>query len=246
MIRWLLITILFSTTASAEEILPRWPGEVAASYVQTTGNTRTTTVGASANGWYQTSRYKIGLASEYIWSRNNQVTAARRIGSTLRAEQVFKPESRLSAYSQVSYAHNRFAGYQSRVVCDAGGLYKFVKSSQSTVAVSVGVAQTFTHPISGAIPKEGRNFLGGRTVLSHTYKNTRTETLQETSYLHDFSRANNWRVDNNSTLSASVARMLAIKLSYQLSYTNSPEPGRRHTDTMFLTSLVAKWPAKRD
>ena len=65
--------------------------------------------------------------------------------------------------------------------------------------------------------------------------------LQQVEYLPSLEVGEDYRVNSETSLIAPLSSHVAIKVGYQLRYDNLPEPLRRKSDRIFLTSLQFNW-----
>ncbi len=215
---------------------PPWSGEASLSYVQTTGNSESQSFGAGLKLLYQSAPWKAEFTSAFIRTEADGAETARRFSGALRGERAFGDH--LAAYAQGSYLRNLFAGIRGQEIAEAGGLYKFLTGPQHLLAASAGLAYTREQRTP---PADDRSFLGASVGLSYHWKLSPTsEFAEELNYLPNFKDASDWRSNATTSLTASVTKVLAVKLAHQLSYMRSPVPGKKRTDTTLLASIVAK------
>ena len=87
---------------------PIWSGEASASFVQTTGNSQSRSLGAGLKLLFQSAPWKAELKSAFIESSANDVETSRRFNASLRGERALR--ERLAVYAQGSYLRDLFAG----------------------------------------------------------------------------------------------------------------------------------------
>ena len=129
-------------------------------------------------------------------------------------------------------------GIEGQEIAEAGGIYKLLTGPRHSLSVSAGFAYTWEQRL---IPPD-LNFAGASAGFAYGWKISPTaEFTEEFNYLYDFEDSSDWRVNNAVSVSASITKVLALKLSHQLVYLNSPVPGKKSTDTTVLATLVAKF-----
>ena len=215
---------------------PIWSGEAGASFVQTTGNSQSRTFGAGLKLLYQCDPWKAEFKSAFIESSANDVESSRKFTAALRGERALG--ERFAVYGQGSYLRDLFAGIEGQEIAEAGGIYKLLTGPRHSLSVSAGFAYTWEQRL---IPPD-LNFAGASAGFAYGWKISPTaEFTEEFNYLYDFEDSSDWRVNNAVSVTASITKVLALKLSHQLAYLNSPVPGKKSTDTTVLASLVAKF-----
>ena len=225
------------TPAPAAETSPRpWTGEASVSYVQTTGNTENQTLGAGLKAAWQSAPWKVSLAASYLRAEAANAETARKATAALRGEYDFTP--RVGVYAQESYLRDRFAGIASQWISEAGGVYKLLIGPVHALSFSAGLAYTSEQRLP---PDSDRRFAGATAGLSYKWKISSTADFGEDAvYLASFKNSRDWRFNNAVSLSVSMTKVLAVKLSHQLTYLHLPATGKKATDTTLLASLVAK------
>jgi putative salt-induced outer membrane protein len=216
---------------------PTWSGDGSVSFVQTTGNSQNRSLGAGFNLVYQTAPWKAAFRAAFIETKADDVETSRRFDTALRGERAFG--ERIAAYGQVSYLRDLFAGIEGREIGEAGGVYKFLTGPQHLLSASAGLAYTKEQRVA---PAEDLSFTGATAGVSYRWKLSPTaEFAEDLNYLYDFKDSSDWRAGAMTSLTASVTKILSVKLSHQLSYLHVPVPGKKRTDTILLASLVAKF-----
>jgi len=219
---------------------PGWSGEAAVSYVQSTGNSDNKTLGAGTKLRYLREPWKTELRAAFIRVETNDVDSSKRSSAALRAERTLG--GRLAAYGQAGYLRDVLAGIEGQTILEAGLLYHLLDGPRHLLSVSGALAYTNERR---AAPSPDLGFAAGRTALVYKLKiGASSELSEEADYLASFEDGSDWRANATTSLTASVSKVFALKVSHQLAHLNSPVPGKEKTDTVVLASLVARWPAK--
>ncbi len=221
---------------------PIWSGEGSVSYVQSTGNASSSTVGAGLRSAFEKEGWRAEGRAGFIRSEANNHTSLKRLDGSFRVTHVVS--GKFSAYAQGAYLQDVFAGVRQQVIIDGGGLIKAVDKTGHELAFTVALIRTNEAKV---ISTASRQFWGSRTGLAWQYQANHAVLLgQEADYVHDFSRGSDWRISSISGLSVDMNKILALKASYQVRYRNILNPGVFHnTDTTFLVSVVARWPGQK-
>jgi len=234
-----LIVLLAGPAMGEEEPPPVWSGQTGVSYVATTGNTDTSTLGASGGIAWRPGKFALSLQSAFVRIENARATTSKRVDAALRVERTL--QERVGAYAQGAYYRDLFAGMRSQEIAEAGGIYRFLHGETSELAFSLSLAQTWEDRVTDP----DRGFLGAKTGVQAGIRfNGAVAAECSASYLHDFSDAENWRGQGAAKLTSSLGGVLAVELAYKLYFTNAPAPGLRRADATATASLVAAWPRK--
>ncbi len=219
---------------------PLWSGEGTISYVQTGGNSSNKTFGGSLKVLYQPAPWKVELRTAFIRSETDEVVSANRFSGLLRGERALSEP--VAVFAQVSYLRDLFAGIEDQVVLEGGATYRIVRGPKHLLSASAALGYADESRVA---PNPARKFASGRASVSYHYKLSPTaEFGEDLDFLADLKDSGDWRANNTVSLTASLSKVLALKVGHQLAYLHQPVPGKETTDTTFMASIVAKWPAK--
>jgi putative salt-induced outer membrane protein YdiY len=151
---------------------PGWSGEAGLSYVQTAGNSQSSTIGAGLKLIYQRRPWRLSLGTSFIRTETDDVTSAEKFDSMLRAERGFG--ERLAVYGQGSFLHEPFAGIDGQETFEAGGLYKPAIGPRHFVSLSAALAYT-AEQRGGSSPD--RNFAGARAGVAYKWQLSRNAAV---------------------------------------------------------------------
>lgn len=239
--RLLLAVSLVAPAALAQDPPPppAWSGEAGLSYVQTTGNSENSTIGAGLKLGYLKSVWKLGFATAFVRSSSEGDKTAEKLDALLRGERGFG--DRVAVYGQGGYLRDLFAGIEGQESFETGGLYKLAIGPTHFLSLSAALAYTAEQRSE---PNPDRNFLGARGGLSYKWQiSPGAAFTEDVSYLQSFEDSGDGRVQHRATLAANINKIFALKLAHELLYYRDPVPGKRSTDNTILASIVAKWPA---
>jgi putative salt-induced outer membrane protein len=218
---------------------PLWSGEAGLSYVQTTGNSDNSTIGAGLKLGYLKGSWKTSFATAFVRTEADGVKSAEKFDLLLRSERALG--DRVALYGQGAYLRDLFAGIDGQETFESGGLYKLAIGPKHFVSVSAALAYTAEQRPE---PNPDRNFLGARGGLSYKWQiSPGAGFTEDVSYLQSFQASEDGRVQHRATITASVNRIFSLKLAHELLYFRDPVPGKKSTDNTILASIVAKWPA---
>lgn len=218
---------------------PLWSGEAGLSYVQTSGNSDSATLGAGLKLLRESGPWKVGFAGAFVRTETDDVKSAEKLDALLRAERALG--ERFAVYGQGSYLRDVFAGIDGQETFESGGLYKLAIGPRHFFSLSGALAYTAEQR---AEPNPDRNFVGGRAGLSYKWQiSANAAFTEDLSYLQSFKDSADGRILQKATITANINKIFAIKLGQELLYYRDPVPGKKSTDNTILASIVAKWPA---
>ncbi len=235
----LLVVVPRGLAQDAPPAPPVWSGEAGLSYVQTTGNSQNSTIGAGLKLQRLKESWKLNLASAFIRAETEDVKSAEKLTGLVRLERALG--ARKAVYGQGDYLRDTFAGVDGQETFEAGGLYKFAVGPTHFFSLSAALAYTMEQRTD---PSPDRDFAGGRAALAYKWQlSPSAEFTEDLSYLQSFEESSDSRIAHRAALTANINKIFALKLAHELLYYRDPVPGKKGTDNTILASIVARWPA---
>ena len=238
----ILASLLLCAQARAQEAKapppppPVWSGKAEVSFVSTSGNSDTQTLGAGAEVEYQPGLWSGKAKLDYIESEANGTTNARSLAGLLRGAR--KLVGRLEAYAQGNYLKNTFAGIDRRLSGEAGLAYDLLPPGAHAVKAQTGLGYTDEHRIGA--PDRSFTFASAGLLYKWTFSKA-ADFSNETTYTRDLKDSGDWRFGDTAAVSAGLTTVLSMKVSWALTRANDPPPGFKKTDTITKAALVAKF-----
>lgn len=221
---------------------PLWSGSAEFSYLSTSGNSRSNSLGGALELNYKPAPWGFTLDAAYLRSSSRDADTREMI---LTAEQ-FKGEAKgardltehIDVYADGTYLRNTFAGLDSLIGLDGGAGYKLFKGPVHFLRAEAGLGYSWENQTIDL----HRNYATAH--LGAGYKWVFSKNAQFTNdfgILLDLSDTNNWIFNDTAAVTASLTNVFAIKASWTLLYRKEPVPGFGKTDTSTAVSLVAKF-----
>jgi putative salt-induced outer membrane protein len=202
------------------------------SYVQTHGNTNTTTFSSKLQGTATLSKTEsIKAKGSILYSKNEENTSANKYNLELDYNHMIN--EKLYSYMGINYIKDELSDYDYRLNMGPGLGYKLLEDEIQTVDIQGGLDYAYDKYKDGL--KD--NYIAGRTELNYKYKFTQTvEFKQMLSYLASFEDSEKYFVVSDSAIKIKMNQNLSLGVSYGIDYTNKTI--KENTDTKFLTSLI--------
>jgi putative salt-induced outer membrane protein len=232
----------FAGTAMAQEGKapppppPLWSGKAELSFVSTSGNTDTQTLGAGGEVEYQPGVWSGKAKFDYIRSESDGKENARSLAFLLRgARKIF---TRAEVFAQAGYLKNTFAGIDRRLAGEAGLAYELLAPGAHSLKAQAGLGYTKETRVGAA----DRSFATAGAGLLYKWALSKSaEFSNETSYRRDLKTSEDWLFANTASVSAGMTTVLSLKVSWALTKANDPPPGFKKTDTITKAAVVAKF-----
>jgi putative salt-induced outer membrane protein len=215
---------------------PLWSGKGELSFVSTSGNSDTQTLGAGVEVAYQPLPWSLGFKAAFIRSEADDEEKANSFAAALRGARALSP--RLEAFVRADYLKDKFSGIESRWTGEGGVAYALFPSPPHKLKFEGAVGYT----MESRVDAEDRDYPSARIGVLYEWQiSKRAVYSEELSFIEDLDDTDNWRIVNTGSLTAEVTTVLALKLSFGILYSNQPVPGFEKRDTKTSAALVAKF-----
>ena len=210
-----------------------WHFTAAAGYVQTSGNSRLSSVNLGDRLLYRpTHQWALTQTATWIYGKNAGVESANQILAGLRADCSLTP--RLALYALGAYERNRFAGIASRYEEAAGLAFAALRTSRQRLDLEAGVGNNQQRSPGGPVDDFWASRLAARYRLGFTDKAYFEESAELLSDLKD---SQDQRVNSNAALVAPLTANIALPFGLLVRFDNQPVPGFKKTDTTFTSGI---------
>jgi putative salt-induced outer membrane protein YdiY len=172
----------------------------------------------------------------YVRSAANDVETAESATAELRVSRALSP--RLEAFGRADYLANRFAGIDYRTTLDGGLGWLLYQDARHSLRVDGAAGVTHESRLAA----DDQSFAVGSAGALYKLKlSTTTEIAEQVLLSTDLGEIGNWRLQNGFSLTATLTRILSLKVSHELKRINRPVPGFKRTDTILAAALVASF-----
>jgi putative salt-induced outer membrane protein len=248
---WILVSFAFcfSSGTFAQETPPAAPpppprtctGSAELSFVSTTGNTDTQTLGLGGSIECKPNKWTYTAKAAFIRSEADDIETAKSLDTLFRAARDLTP--RLKAYGQFIYFQNEFAGIENRYAVEGGLAYMLLVHPKHTLEIDGGIGYTKEDRVEViGIADEDLSFATARTGAIYRWKISETaEFGDDAGFTFNLNDGEDWRFANIAYVAAKLNTIFSLKLSYAVAYLNNPVPGFGKTDTITSAALVAKF-----
>ena len=215
---------------------PPWSGSAEFSYLSTSGNSKTSSLGGGLELLYKPPSWNFSLDANYLRSSAEGILTAEQFKGAVKGARDLT--ARIDVYGRGSYLRNTFAGLDSLVGVDAGLGYKLFDGPVHSVRAEAGFGYSWENQSTGV----NRNYANARTGLGYKWVFSKTaQFTNDFGVLLDLSDTNNWIINDTAAVTASLTSIFALKASWTILYRKQPVPGFHKTDTSTAVSLVAKF-----
>jgi len=215
---------------------PTWSGSAGLSYLATTGNSDTSTLGFDFDLKKIPDPWGLQFTATYLKSDDSGNVTAERYGAELRGDR--KLSERWSVFVSGSAGKDRFAGFDLRAIITAGANYKMLLGPTFLLDFDMGLNWTKENRIGA----EDLDYPGALAGVNFAWvPREGTSLSQKVKYFASFDDTSNWRIFSETAFQSLIAGPFSIKLSYEVRYQNQPVPGFKETDTTAKAALVVSF-----
>jgi putative salt-induced outer membrane protein len=234
----LVIPMLFAAvggvTAQESSGDPTWSGEAEFSFVSTSGNSSTRTLGTAVKLEREARGWAFESGGSFVRSRAEGELNAESVTGLFRAARELT--TRFEAYGKFDYLRNRFAGIDHRISPEAGAALQLLSGQPHSLRATGALG--YVRETRQA--DETRSFASANTGLRYRWALSPTAELSsEGSYTANLQDAGDWRIGNRAALRVAVTSIFSIRVSHTLEHLNQPVPGFENTDSRVSVALVA-------
>ncbi len=234
------LLLAFCLSAAAAETAPAkaLANESELGIVVAGGNSDTQTFTAKHETVYTFDSNITKLFGHYLLGKSGGIKTSENWDIGARYERDFPPS--LAAFAQYKLDSNVLAGLDLRHTIDAGGKYYFWKEPGQQLFNETGYRFTSENRLGPAV-----------TVNSHfirlyfEYNRNLSELITAklgVELLPNLSDSKGYQANLEAAILASLSPVFSIKTGYSLQYRNQPAGvGKKRTDSLFTTSVVAKF-----
>lgn len=227
----------FADDAAEAAPEPLWSGNAGLSYVSTTGNTETSSLGLDASLVRKPTPWGYELFATFDRAETSDVLTAERYRAGFRATRNLNDH--WSVFAGLSGEKDEFAGIDFRTVAEAGATYTAIDTERVSLRFDGGLTHTDEDRLP---PEEDVSFLGGLAAAHLAWTISETATLTEDlTYFPNFDDSADWRLASITALEASLTDLFALRFSYEYRFRNEPIGDNDDTDTTTKASLVLKF-----
>lgn len=220
--------------AEASTVEPLWKGETALSYLATSGNSETETLGLDISAIRRPTPWGVEFAAQFNRAEQDQEKTAERYFAALRGTRALS--KRWDAFFGLSAERDRFSSIDLRGIVEAGAVYKALLGPKHVLDLDFALTWTDEDRLD---PEPDESWLGGLFGADYAWAISDNASFsQGVAYFANFDDSGDWRAESLTAVTASLNSRLALRFSYEVRYRNEPIGLNDDTDTTTKVALV--------
>lgn len=215
-----------------------YSGRAELSFVNTTGNTSTQTIGTAGSFQVRPDLWLFSVDAAFVRSTTQDELQAESLTVQTRAARALSP--RVDAYGQTQYLRNTFAGLRHQAGVELGLATRLTEPLSTTHKLHAEVA--FGYINENRVEDEDRVLSSATIGARYIWALSKTaEFSDDAFYITNVNDVSDWRLRNTASIAANLSSIFSLKFSHVLSYLREPVTGFRQTDTLTSAAIVAKF-----
>lgn len=229
--------LFLSSAAWAQQAAPKnWKDTAELSYVQTSGNTKTSTLAAKNRFAYDWRKTALELTAGGLGTQSDNKVTAEQYNA---AEKIsLKLAGRNYAFEKGGWSKDRFSGINDRYEALLGLGRDLLDTADDKLSAEAGGGYILEDRLGSANQSFGtyRGYVKYQRTLSAT-----ASASQDLEYLGDLEDSKGYRMNAETALVASINSHFSLKASYVWKYVNSPATGFKKTDTITAMAVIVNY-----
>ena len=257
------LIVVLSASAQAEDAKPgkKWSDEAELSFVNTSGNSETSTFAAKnllkfkftdklegqwdAAALFSQSTSKTSDETDPPESEETKTTA-ERYSTNIKLSYLFT--ERFYSGLGAGWLRDELAGLKNKYYAGPFAGYKILTGPKHLLKGELGLnyaKEEYTYEKKDQDREPGKkfedkDFLEGRAFGLYEYAFTeKTKFSQSIEYLYDFDDSDNYKANSLSAFTVAVSDVFSVKTSYEIRYVNQVPADLDTTDRILTVALVA-------
>ena len=213
-----------------------WKTRAELSYVNTSGNTDTSTFAVKASIKKEAPVNRYFFNSSYRLTQNRNEETSNRLTLDGRYERVLT--ERTFGLFTAWYSRDRFSGYDSRVFAGPGAGRDFIRTERHLLQ---GLAILLYNHDEFSVGEEGTDdYVSAKATAKYEFKARENVKLTETlDYSASLEETGRYFLDSVTSVKVKINAHLSLGVNYTINYQNEPPSEElQHTDTTLLTTLI--------
>lgn len=217
---------------------PAWDVQLGTSFVGTSGNSDTSTIGGDFGYHFRGLDWQIEATGKTVRTTDRGVLTAEQYVAGFRSRRTLT--DRLGLSTGLRAERDRLSGIALRTILDGGLSWEAFKSPRWTVDTLASLAWNHEQRLVGANRNDP---VGTLQLVSKVTFGSSSFTAQRLTIYPDLKQASAYRAEAEVTAESAMNSWLALRIGYLLRYSNSPVPGFGKTDNTTTASVVLHWHA---
>jgi len=232
------VLVCFASSAMAQEAAApkKWKDAAELSYIQTSGNSKTSTIAAKDLFNYDWEKAALEVMAGGLGTKSRNVVTSEQFSASEKVS--WKFTGRNYTFEKAGWYKDRFAGIKDRYDIGVGLGRHIMDTANDKLFAEAGFGYIWEDRTRSANESYGtyRGYAKYIRTLSAT-----ANASQDFEYIGDMQDAKGYRMDAETAVVASISTHFSLKASHLWKFSNRPPPGFKKTDTMNSVAVIVNY-----
>lgn len=228
----------FASSALAQEAAApkKWKDAAELSYVQTSGNSKTSTTAGKNLFNYDWEKAALELAAGGLGTKSRNTVTAEQYNVSEKVS--LKLTGKNYTFEKTGWTKDRFAGIRDRYDLGVGVGRRFLESADDKFFAETGGGYIFEDRMNSKNQSFGTYRGYGKYIRTLSAS---ANASQDFEYVGNLKDSKGYRMNAETALVASISTHFSLKTSYVWKYTNAPAAGFKKTDTITSMAIIVNY-----
>lgn len=215
-----------------------WKDAGELSVVSTNGNSKNTTMSAKNTFNYKWSHAALEFIAGALGAQTRNSTTAEQYNASEKLSFPLGGSDKNYLFEKLGWESNRFAGYYHHYDANAGYGRQLLDLVHDKLVAEIGGGYVNEERVNA--PRD--DFGAGRAYSKYTHILSETAQFsQDAEYLHNFEDSDNYRLNTETAIIASLTTHFSLKASYKWNRVGKPPLGVGRDDTTTGVALIVNY-----
>ncbi len=232
------LTLVIQANEGNEKDQKIYSSSMSFSLLMTSGNTQELTLGFDTEQNLKIKKNELNFKGSIIYSQSDGTRESEIYYGHLEYRRSLSPRAYLVGFGQ--FERNELSGYEYRLALTVGAGYFWMKSEKFEFSSEIALGLSAENNLEKDKETEFRSSFASSLITSKMKIkiSSNSELVMHEIFFVNLENTNDYRLSSLGSLSVSISRYIALKISHQLKYNHQPVPGFKSTDQYLLNSLV--------
>ncbi len=204
----------------------------------TSGNTQELTLGFDTEQNLKIKKNELKSKASIIYSQSEGIRESEIYYGHLEYRRSLSSKAYLLGFGR--FERNEMSGFEYRLALTLGAGYFWIKSEKFELSSELTLGWSGEKNIEKIKSTELQLSFASCLVSTQVKINisSNSELTYQDIFFFNLENTKDYRLFSLASLSVSISRYIALKISHQLKYSHYPVPGFKSTDQYLLSSLV--------
>lgn len=226
-----------ASSVLAQEVPKKWKDTAELSYVQTSGNSKTSTLSGKNLFNYDWEKAALELAAGGLGTSSRDTVTAEQYNASEKVS--LKLTGKNYAFERTGWVKDRFAGIKDRYDAGVGLGRNFLDTADDKLFAEAGGGYIWEDRLPGVANQSFGTYRAYAKYIRTL--SASANASQDFEYLGNLKDSKGYRMNAETALVASISTHFSLKAAYQWKYVNAPSAGFKKNDTLTSMAIIVNY-----